>query len=108
MKAPPKSEGAGMRPAPSVQQTSFDTPNPTPASASEQRRAAVIVKQISDAPESAKKTLRDAFSGSASPRSAIKALCLTCVGFDRLAIKECSGHSCPVWRYRPFQSGDAK
>lgn len=58
---------------------------------------------ISEAPESVKITLRGAFSGSASPRAAIKAQCLVCVGYDRAAIKACTGYSCPLWEYRPFQ-----
>jgi hypothetical protein len=59
---------------------------------------------VSEAPESAKNTLREAFSGSASPRKAIKAMCLTCVGFQRDAIRDCTGYSCPLWAYRPFQA----
>jgi hypothetical protein len=60
-------------------------------------------KVISEASESAKNTLREAFSGYASPRKAIKAMCLTCVGYDRQEIKNCSAHGCPLWKYRPFQ-----
>ena len=58
---------------------------------------------IQEAPESVKNTLREAFSGSASPRGAIKAMCLTCVGYDRKAVRDCTGYSCPLWAYRPFQ-----
>ncbi len=58
---------------------------------------------VSQAPESAKNTLREAFSGSASPRKAIKAMCLTCVGFERAAVRDCSAFACPLWKYRPFQ-----
>jgi hypothetical protein len=58
---------------------------------------------LQDAPESAKNTLREAFSGSASPRKAIKAQCLVCVGYDRASIRDCTGYSCPLWAYRPFQ-----
>ena len=65
----------------------------------EKRVAAVI----SGAPESVKKSLAGAFSGSVSPRAAIKAQCLVCVGYDRAAIRDCSGYSCPLWAYRPFQ-----
>jgi hypothetical protein len=71
-------------------------------------RAQRVIRMVSDAPESAKKTLTGAFSGSASPRQAIKAMCLTCVGYDRVAIKDCSGYSCPLWKYRPFQAGEAE
>jgi len=62
-----------------------------------------IAKVITEAPESVKKTLAEAFSGSTSPRKAIKAQCLTCAGFDRDAIRNCTGFSCPLWMYRPFQ-----
>lgn len=62
---------------------------------------------VSSAPRSVQKSLRRAFSGAASPRQAIKAQCLVCVGYDRSAIKNCAGYSCPLWSYRPFQHGEA-
>ena len=65
-----------------------------------------ITKLIADAPQSVRKTLRDAFSGAASPRGAIRAQCLICVGYDREAIRACTGFSCPLWAYRPFQEGE--
>jgi hypothetical protein len=58
---------------------------------------------LREAPESVKNTLREAFSGSASPRRAIRAMCLTCVGYDRASVRDCSGYTCPLWKYRPFQ-----
>lgn len=66
-------------------------------------RAGPVMRTIRDAPESVKGTLTQAFSGSASPRKAIKAQCLVCMGYDREAIKNCTGWSCPLWAYRPFQ-----
>ena len=62
-----------------------------------------ITTVLSEAPESVKKTLGEAFAGSASPRRAIKAMCLTCTGFDRDSIRNCTGYGCPLWKYRPFQ-----
>ena len=62
-----------------------------------------VEKTISEAPESAKGTLARAFSGSASPRAAIKAMCLACVGYDRKEVTNCSSFACPLWKYRPFQ-----
>ena len=62
-----------------------------------------VAKIVAEAPESAKNALTRAFSGAASPRAAIKAMCLTCVGYDRETIKNCTGYSCPLWKYRPFQ-----
>ena len=64
-----------------------------------------VERAISEAPESAKNTLREAFSGSASPRRAIRAMCLSCVGYDREEIRACSAFACPLWKYRPFQEG---
>lgn len=63
-----------------------------------------VEEAIAEAPESAKNTLREAFSGSASPRKAIKAMCLSCVGFQRDAVRDCTGFSCPLWAYRPYQT----
>ena len=66
-------------------------------------RAEVVNRRIAEAPQSCQKSLRKAFFGSASPRQAIKAMCLACVGYERESIKNCTGWSCPLWRYRPFQ-----
>lgn len=62
-----------------------------------------VLAVLEQAPESVKNTLAQAFSGAASPRKAIRAMCLTCVGYDRAAIRDCTGYSCPLWKYRPFQ-----
>jgi hypothetical protein len=69
----------------------------------ETAQEARVRRVIEQAPESAKNALTRAFSGSASPRAAIKAQCLVCVGYDRASIKNCTGYSCPLWKYRPFQ-----
>ena len=66
-------------------------------------RQETIEKQLSQAPESAKGALTQAFSGAASPRKAIKAMCLSCMGYERVQIANCTGFSCPLWAYRPFQ-----
>jgi hypothetical protein len=47
-----------------------------------------------------------AIRGEASPSQAIKAQCSECMGYDRLAVAECTAPACPLWRYRPWQSGD--
>ena len=62
-----------------------------------------VEKVISEAPESVHGTLRQAFLGFASPRRAIRATCLVCMGYDRKEISNCTGFSCPLWMYRPFQ-----
>ena len=40
--------------------------------------------------------------GTASPREAIKVMCLECMWMDTKAIKECTATDCPLWKYRPF------
>src|SRR5688500_6074112 len=61
-----------------------------------------IAKMIDAAPQSAKNTLRKAFSGTGGARNAVKAMCLTCMGYDRNAVKTCTGYSCPLWAFRPY------
>lgn len=62
-----------------------------------------MARIVADAPISVQEALRRAFSGSASPRAAIKVQCLVCTGYDRNDVKNCLGYSCPLWAYRPFQ-----
>lgn len=69
-------------------------------------REEITEKTLGAAPVSAKMILERAFSGSASPRAAIKAKCLDCLNFDRKAIRACTGYSCPLWAYRPFQDSE--
>jgi hypothetical protein len=61
-------------------------------------------RQIRTAPVSCQGILRRAIRGTASKRDAIKAMCLECIGFERRAIRECTGYACPLWRYRPYQA----
>jgi hypothetical protein len=63
-------------------------------------------EELAQAPPSAQATLSRAFSGSASPRGAIKAFCLQCVGFVRADVKNCTARACALHAYRPFQ-GDS-
>lgn len=67
-----------------------------------EQRVEIVLKA---APVSAKTILERAFEGAASPRAAIKAKCLECLNFDRKAIGACTGYSCPLWAYRPYQKG---
>lgn len=71
--------------------------------AKREARQAVVLRVIERATPSTKRTLSHAFSGLASPRVAIKAQCLVCQEFKRDAIRNCTGWSCPLWQYRPFQ-----
>lgn len=63
--------------------------------------------RLATTPESAKGHFVAAWAGKCSPRRAIKAQCLECVGFDRDAITDCTAFACPLWNFRPFQKSGA-
>ena len=52
--------------------------------------------------------IRAALQGSASPRQAIKAHCLTCTNYQREEVKRCPVVVCPLWRYRPYQTAEGE
>jgi len=70
-------------------------------------RAETAAEIVAAAPTSCRGLLARAFAGEASPRSAIKAACLSCVGYDRADISGCTSMHCPLWRYRPYQGKGA-
>jgi hypothetical protein len=70
-------------------------------------RAEVVEKRIAEAGPLYRPLLKRAYEGDCSPRQAIKAQCLSCAGFDREAITHCTGYSCPLWGFRPYQPGEA-
>ena len=59
-------------------------------------------KYLAGVPMSARGALARAFAGKASPRAAIKAMCLDCSHFDRAEVADCRVALCPLWSYRPF------
>lgn len=63
-----------------------------------------IAKELCDATQKYKGVMTKAFAGTCSPRAAIKAKCLECCSYERETIKNCTGYSCPLWAYRPYQS----
>lgn len=65
--------------------------------------AAKRAGRLATTPESARGHFVAAWSGKCSPRRAIKALCLECVGFDRQFIADCTAWACPLWNFRPYQ-----
>lgn len=67
-------------------------------------RDEVVSKCVAKAGQLYRPLMLKAYQGTASPRSAIKARCLDCVGFDRGSITHCTGYSCPLWDYRPYQN----
>ena len=62
-----------------------------------------ISKAIAEAAILYRTIMQKAYNGTAAPRSAIKAQCLICVGYERLMVTHCTGFSCPLWAYRPYQ-----
>lgn len=59
---------------------------------------------LATVPTSARGIVGRAFTGTASPRAAIKAMCLTCSNYDRDEIAACPVILCPLHPYRPFQN----
>ena len=47
--------------------------------------------------------MRRALEGKASPRQAIKAFCLHCVGDVRERVTDCTAYACPLYQYRPYR-----
>ena len=66
-------------------------------------RAKQVNKAIADASPLYRTILQKAYNGTAAPRSAIKAQCLACVGYERLMVTHCTGFTCPLWAYRPIK-----
>lgn len=67
-------------------------------------RETQVAKILSGVPASTRRTLERAFDGKGGRTNAIKAMCLACTGFDRETVRNCTGWSCPLWKWRPFQS----
>jgi len=47
--------------------------------------------------------LQRVWAGKTSPRTAIRFMCLDCVGEDKSAITQCGDRCCPLWKFRPYQ-----
>lgn len=61
-------------------------------------------ERVASAPDSCQGILAKAYSGRASPRAAIKAFCLQCVGYRREDVTNCTALACPLHKYRPYQA----
>jgi hypothetical protein len=59
---------------------------------------------LSKTPSLSVQIVERAFLGTASPRQAIKAKCLSCANWQRDEVEFCAVETCPVWRYRPYQA----
>ena len=67
-------------------------------------RDETVTKRMSEVPQSAKNSLKMAYEGTGGRKNAVKAMCLHCTGFDRETVRNCTGFSCPLWAWRPFQA----
>jgi hypothetical protein len=63
-----------------------------------------VAKVVADAPVSVRGILKRAFNGTGGRKNAIAGMCLYCTGYDRETVRNCTGWSCPLWKWRPFQS----
>ena len=72
----------------------------------EAARESAIARRASEMPKAYRPNYLRAARGKASPRMAIKAFCLECVGWQRQEVRRCTGVACPLWRYRPFVEDD--
>ena len=61
------------------------------------------VSFISTQPVTVRAGLARSFAKTASPRAAIKAMCLSCCHSDRDEVAHCTVMLCPLHAYRPFQ-----
>ena len=62
------------------------------------------LEEIEHAPVLYRGILKRAYQGKASPREAIKAMCLMCHGYeDRERITDCTAYACALHAFRPYQ-----
>ena len=64
------------------------------------------IKTLETATPMYRKVTERALEGKCSPRSAIKAFCLHCVGYERAVVTNCTSFGCPLYAFRPYQKGD--
>lgn len=62
-------------------------------------------KRVGDCPDLRKKLLRRAILGTCSPRSAIKAFCQSCVGYEDIveSVGKCAATACALHAFRPYR-----
>jgi hypothetical protein len=69
--------------------------------ANDPTREAAVNDRAKQMPSSYRGGYLRAVEGEASPREAIKAHCLECVGWVRGEVTQCTARACPLWAYRP-------
>lgn len=63
--------------------------------------------RLATMPRAHRKLFERVWDGKASPRAAIKAQCLECVGYERAAITGCTAYACSLWHFRPYKNQPA-
>ena len=66
-------------------------------------RRSSVENRLAQTPPKSRLGYLAAVEGRASPRAAIKAFCLECVGWQRSEVTACTALACPLWAYRPFR-----
>ena len=66
--------------------------------------SSAIEKRLKDTPESLQMLFRSVYSLGQTRNQAIKAMCVECMGMDKVAAKECGSRLCPLWKFRPYQA----
>jgi len=64
-------------------------------------RRPLVERRLSQMPKHCRNTYLRALGGR-SRKSAIKAFCLECTGWQRAEVARCTALACPLWPYRPF------
>lgn len=69
-------------------------------------RQSLFEKASADVPVKVRGIFDRSWAGAASPRTAIKAKCQECTGYEDMVqrIGQCTAYKCPLWAYRPFQT----
>jgi hypothetical protein len=63
-------------------------------------RRAQVQAICDSAPKSARRGYLKTMRGRASPRFAMKIMCLHCMGWVRAEVPLCTARGCPLWAYR--------
>ncbi|KKN51314.1 hypothetical protein LCGC14_0624220 [marine sediment metagenome] len=67
-----------------------------------------ITKKADEMPGIYRKNYLAVVSGKASPRNAVKAFCIECMGYNRAEVTNCDTIECPLNLYRPYRkAGDS-
>jgi len=61
-----------------------------------------ILEQVSEDMPSKVRLFEKCFLAEASPRMAIKAMCVWCTWGSHEDIRECPSDDCPLWEYRSY------